>query len=291
MIATMKMGSLELDWKRTYVMGVVNVTPDSFSDGGRYLDPAAALDHGLELLEAGADILDVGGESTRPGAAPVDGAEEKRRVLPVIEALCGRTNAPVSIDTTKSTVADAAVRAGARCINDVSGLTMDPELARVAARHEVGLVLGHIRGTPRTMQQHTDYADCVATVIETLKRSLHKAQSAGVASENIIVDPGIGFGKNVRQNLKLILAAARIRRACARAVLIGPSRKSFIGKLSGAPPTDRVGGTVAACTVAVLYGADIVRVHDVAAVRQAMQLADAFVETRAKTRETVNPKH
>jgi dihydropteroate synthase len=279
------MGSLTLDDSRTFVMGVVNVTPDSFSDGGRFSDPDRAIRHGLSLVEAGADILDVGGESTRPGAEPVSAREEKERVLPVIRGLASETDRPISIDTYKAEVAEAAVEVGAACINDISGLSLEPRLANVAARARVVLILGHIRGTPQTMQKEIDYRDCLSEVIEELARSIGVAESHGVALDSIIVDPGIGFGKTTEQNLELISGAGRIRNECGRRVLIGPSRKGFIGKLTGAPVTERLSGTLVACTVAVTAGADMVRVHDVGPTVQAMRMADAFERARRLSQE------
>ncbi len=263
-------------WDRPYVMGVLNVTPDSFSDGGRYLEVEAAVAHALAMERAGADLVDVGGESTRPGAVPVPAAQEAARVVPVIQRLARLSRVQISVDTYKAEVADAALAAGASWVNDVSGLTLDPDIARVAARHGAGLVIGHMRGTPRNMQDHTDYEDCLREVTEALEASVARALEAGVPRERIVVDPGIGFGKTAEQNLDLILGAGYIRRRLGLPVLVGPSRKSFIGKLTGAPVAERVPGTLAACTVAVLSGADLVRVHDVAEARQAVDLAGWF---------------
>ena len=275
-VPRMRLGKTSLDWSRTYIMGIVNVTPDSFSDGGRFFKTDDAIDQGLALAEAGADILDIGGESTRPGADPVPASEEKNRVLPVIEALASKVAVPISIDTYKAEVAAAAVAGGATLVNDVSGLTLDPELAHVAAEKRVGLVLGHIRGDPRTMQQQTDYEDCLAEVTARLMQSVEQAAAAGVDADSVIVDPGIGFGKTPEQNLELMLGAGRIRRETGRAVLVGPSRKSFIGVFADAPPGNRLYGTLVAVTISVVSGADIVRVHDVRPALQAVALADAF---------------
>ena len=266
-----------LDWSRTYVMGVINATPDSFSDGGRTLDPATAVAHGLALAAAGADVLDVGGESTRPGADPVPVEEELRRVLPVIRGLCSASATPISIDTTKAAVAEAACAAGACLVNDVSGLTADPDLGRVTARAGAALVVMHRRGTPRTMQDRVDYADLVGEIAASLAASLDLAVAAGVPRERIFLDPGIGFGKDIEGNLRLLRCGHHLRSRLGRPVLVGPSRKSFIGKLTGAPVEARLPGTVAACVLARVFGADVVRVHDVAEVRQALQVTDALL--------------
>ncbi len=260
-------------WDRPYVMGVINVTPDSFSDGGRYLSRDKALAHGLALASQGADILDVGGESTRPGAEPVTADDEIARVVPVIEDLAGRVDCALSIDTYKAKVADAAPAAGAVWINDVSGLTLDGDLAEVAAQTGAGLILGHMRGTPRTMQSMTNYDDCVSEVTDALAESVQRALDAGVARDHLVIDPGIGFGKTAEQNLDLILAAGRISKRLGLPILVGPSRKSFIGALTKAPVDQRLGGTLAACTASILAGAHMVRVHDVAEARQAVDLA------------------
>ena len=255
------------------MMGVINVTPDSFSDGGRFLARDAALAHGKKLAEQGADILDVGGESTRPGAMPVEAQDEVARVVPVIRGLAETVDCAISVDTYKASVAQAAVEAGAAWINDVSGLSMDPELALVAARTGAGLILGHMRGNPRTMQSLTDYEDCVAEVTESLAASVGLALRSGVALDRIVVDPGIGFGKTPEQNLDLMLSSGYIATRLGVPVLVGPSRKSFIGALTGAPVESRLPGTLAACTAAVLAGASLVRVHDVQEARQAVDLA------------------
>ncbi|MCD6497838.1 MAG: dihydropteroate synthase [Deltaproteobacteria bacterium] len=263
-------------WDRVYVMGVVNVTPDSFSDGGRYYERSRAVAHGLALERGGADILDVGGESTRPGAEPVSADEEIARVVPVIEALAGAVNCAISVDTYKAEVARAACEAGATWINDVSGLSLDPGLAQVAADMDAGLVLGHIRGTPQIMQSMTDYDDCVEDVSEALIGSVQLAVASGVHLDRIVVDPAIGFGKTADQNLMLMAGSARIRRNTGRPVLVGPSRKSFIGHYTGAPVEERLPGTIAASVVSALSGADVLRVHDVAEIRQALVIVEQF---------------
>lgn len=265
--------TLALD--RTRVMGIVNVTPDSFSDGGRHADPTAAIAHGEALVEAGADLLDVGGESTRPGAPPVAPEEEIRRVVPVVRGLTERVAVPVSVDTMKAPVADAALKAGAAVINDVSGLSADPDLATVAARHGAGLVLMHMRGTPRTMQAEVHYADLVGDVMDALDAAAIRAEAAGVAPDAVAVDPGIGFAKTAEQSLTLLRQTGALL-ALGRPILVGPSRKSFIGKVTGAPVEGRLPGTLAAVVAAVLGGARIVRVHDVAETVEAVRVADAI---------------
>ncbi len=275
-MAPLSLGSQTLDWSRTYLMGVVNVTPDSFSDGGRFLDPAMAVSQGLDLAAAGADLLDVGGESTRPGADPVSAADERARVIPVLEGLREATDTPLSIDTYKAEVAAAACRAGATVVNDVSGLTLDPELGAAVAEAGAALVVGHIRGTPLTMQSDVSYEDVLAEVAHGLQESVDQAVAAGVAPERILVDPGLGFGKSVAGNLTLIRGAGVLRQRLGHPVLLGPSRKSFIGKLTGAEVDERLGGTLAALVVGRLAGADVMRVHDVAEARQAAIITDAL---------------
>ncbi len=253
----------------TRVMGIVNVTPDSFSDGGLYLDPEAAVSHGLELLDEGADLVDLGGESTRPGAGPVAPEEELRRVTPVVERLAER--ATVSIDTSKAVVAEAAIGAGAAMVNDVTALRGDPEMAAACAEAGVEVVLMHMLGEPRTMQEAPVYGDVVEEVLEFLLERARVAEEAGIARERIWIDPGIGFGKTAEHNFALLAATDRFVETGYR-VLVGPSRKRFIGSLDGSGEAERVGGTVAACLVAARKGASAVRVHDVAPVFQALAL-------------------
>ncbi len=247
------------------VMGIVNVTPDSFSDGGEHADASSAIAHGLGLWEAGAAWLDVGGESTRPGAAAVPADEEIRRVVPVIRALRERTAAVISIDTTKAAVADAALAAGAHVVNDVSALQADPGLAEVLAASGAGCILMHSRGTPATMRTLTQYADVVAEVRAELGHCLESALArTGLPAEHFMTDPGIGFAKTPAQSLALIHAIAALRDAFGRPVLMGPSRKSFIGHVLDQPdPHRRLWGTAGAVAACVLNGADVVRVHDV----------------------------
>jgi dihydropteroate synthase len=256
-------------------MGVLNVTPDSFSDGGQFLAPAAALDRALRLADEGADAVDLGGESTRPGAPPVPEAEELRRVVPVIEALRARGfPLAISVDTTKAAVARAAFAAGADLLNDVRAL-QDPLLARAAADAGVPVVLMHSRGTPADMASRAVYADVAAEVTAELEAALARAASAGIPRERTILDPGLGFAKTAAQSVELLARLPELR-ALGRPLLVGPSRKSFIGAVTGAPVGDRLPGTLAAVTAAVLAGAVWLRVHDVAAARQAACLAAAL---------------
>ena len=260
-------------------MGIVNVTPDSFSDGGLYLEPDAAVAHGAHLAEEGASILDVGGESTRPGAAPVDEAEELRRVLPVLERLAGQVDSRLSIDTTKLGVARAAVAAGASVVNDVSALRFSPELAGLVADSDADCVLMHMLGEPRTMQEDPRYDDVVSDVRAFLEERLAFAVSEGVPEERVWLDPGIGFGKTVEHNLELLDRLDEIV-AIGQPVVVGTSRKSFLGKLTGRSERDRLGGTIATNVLAFERGARVFRVHDVAPVSDALRVAAATVRQR-----------
>jgi dihydropteroate synthase len=260
-----------------FLMGVVNVTPDSFSDGGRFADPAAAADHASRLAQEGADLVDLGGESTRPGAPPVPAAEELRRVIPVIERLrAGGFALPISVDTSKPEVARAALDAGADLVNDVQGLA-SPELAALVAARGVPAVLMHTRGTPADMASRAVYGDVVEEVAAELEQALARAERAGVRRERVVLDPGIGFAKTAEQSLALLAGLDRLR-GLGCPLLVGPSRKSFIGKLTGADVADRLPGTLAAVAACVLAGAELVRVHDVAAARQAARVAAAIRE-------------
>ncbi|MDP9228668.1 MAG: dihydropteroate synthase [Actinomycetota bacterium] len=260
-------------------MGIVNVTPDSFSDGGEFLDPERAIAHGGELAEEGADILDVGGESTRPGAEAVPASEELERVAPVVEALAGPDGpgTPVSIDTAKREVAEAALDAGATIVNDVTALRGDPELAGLCAERGCEVVLMHMLGTPRTMQVDPSYGDVVDDVRAFLAERIEFATSRGIDEERIWVDPGIGFGKTLEHNLELLRRLAEFRQL-GRPVVIGSSRKSFIGKLTGAPVERRLGGTIASNVIAYANGADVLRVHDVGPMREALTVAEAILD-------------
>jgi dihydropteroate synthase len=261
---------------RCLVMGVVNVTPDSFSDGGRYLDPDAAVAHGLALAAEGADLLDVGGESTRPGAGDVAEAVELERVLPVVEGLAASAGVPVSIDTRKAAVAAAALRAGAAMVNDVSAGRNDPELLTVAAEAKVALVLMHMRGIPATMQDDPRYDDVVAEVAAFLDERCQAAEAAGVDHDALVVDPGIGFGKRDRDNYALLDALARLTRL-GHPVMVGTSRKGFIGRALDAPVDQRLEGTAATVVWAVQRGARIVRVHDVAPMVRAVRMTESLL--------------
>lgn len=263
-----------------YVMGIVNVTPDSFSDGGRYLDVERAIEHACALLTQGAHILDIGGESTRPGAAPVSEKDELARVIPVIEGiLARRPEAIVSIDTTKAKVAEDALRAGARIINDVSSMETSPEIASIAASTGAALVLMHRRGTPETMQLDTRYEeDLIVTQLAYFRERIAFALRAGVARRQIIVDPGIGFGKNTAQNCALIDRLGELVEGLGQMVLLGTSRKSFIGHILSATPEGRVYGTAASVACGVMRGAHIVRVHDVAQMAQVVKVASAILD-------------
>jgi dihydropteroate synthase len=259
----------------THLMGVVNVTPDSFSDGGLFLDPEAAVAHGLELAEAGAEILDVGGESTRPGAEPVGEEEELRRVVPVIQGL-REAGSRISVDTSKATVAAAALNAGAEIVNDVTALRGDPEMAALCAERGATVVLMHMLGEPRTMQEDPRYEDVVADVKAFLAERLEAAAAAGIDEERVWLDPGIGFGKTGAHNMELLRRLAELREL-GRPLVVGPSRKSFIGKVDGSPADGRLGGTIASSVLAAAEGADVLRVHDVAEVRQALAVAAAIL--------------
>jgi dihydropteroate synthase len=253
------------------LMGIVNVTPDSFSDGGLYLDAEAATAHGRELIAEGAELLDVGGESTRPGAEAVDAAEERRRVEPVVSELAGE-GTPISIDTSKVEVAAAALDAGASIVNDVTALGADPDLGALVAERGAGLVLMHMQGTPRTMQQDPTYDDVVDDVKAFLAERLELALDQGVAEERIWLDPGFGFGKTVEHNLEL-LRRLRELTELGRPLVVGTSRKSFIGKIGGAEVGERLGGTVATCAIAYANGAEVMRVHDVREVAEGLKTA------------------
>ncbi len=261
---------------RPVLMGILNVTPDSFSDGGDHFAPDRALAHARDMIRAGAEIIDVGGESSRPGAAPVTAREEARRVVPVIQALTAESDVMVSVDTVKAAVAEQALDAGAVIVNDISGLHADPRMLDVVRDSGAGCVLMHMRGTPQTMQQHTRYRDLTAEIRRYFLEALRAAEAAGVDRDRFILDPGIGFSKTAEQNL-VLLARCNEFRTLGRPILIGPSRKSFIGAVLSEPnPRRRIFGTAAATACAILRGADIVRVHDVAEMRQAALVAAAI---------------
>jgi dihydropteroate synthase len=257
------------------LMGVVNVTPDSFSDGGLYLDPQAAIAHGRELAAAGAEILDVGGESTRPGAEPVGADEEQRRVVPVIEGLAD-VGCAVSVDTSKASVAAAALEAGATIVNDVTALRGDPGMAALCAERGAIVVLMHMLADPQTMQDDPRYDDVVVAVKEFLDERLEAALAAGIAAEDVWLDPGIGFGKTAAHNMELLRRLGELREL-GRPLAIGTSRKSFIGRVDGSGPGQRLGGTIASSVLAAAEGAAVLRVHDVAEVRQALAVTAAIL--------------
>jgi dihydropteroate synthase len=260
---------------RTRIMGIVNVTPDSFSDGGRWLDPEAAVAHGLRLEAEGADILDIGGESTRPGAETVGVEEEVRRVMPVVAALARRARVPISIDTRNAEVMRRAAAAGARIVNDVAALRHDPDALRVAAETGLPVILMHAQGDPRAMQKDPHYDDVVLDVYDWLEERIETCEKAGIARERIVVDPGIGFGKTLAHNLAL-LGSLSIFHGLGRPVLLGASRKSFIGRLCGGAPADqRLPGSLAAALLGAAQGVQVLRVHDVAATRQALAVWEA----------------
>ncbi len=284
----MQIGARLFEGPGPFLMGVVNATPDSFSDGGLALEPEAASSRALRLAEEGADLVDVGGESTRPGAPRVPLEEEIRRVVPVVERLRSRGFAlPISVDTSKAAVARAALEAGAALVNDVTGLA-DPALARLAAASGAPVVLMHMRGTPADMQSHAIYADVVAEVARELEEAIARAEAAGVPRDRTILDPGIGFAKTAEQSVQLIARAGELR-SLGRPLLVGPSRKSFIGKITGAPVGERVPGTLAAVTACVLAGVEFLRVHDVAAARQAALVAAALRDSAGVSRVERSP--
>jgi dihydropteroate synthase len=256
-------------------MGIVNVTPDSFSDGERFYATEKAVQHAWDLIAEGADIIDVGGESTRPGADPVSEEEEMRRVLPVIEKLAERIRVPISVDTTKATVARRAIEAGASIVNDVSAMRFDPRMVEVVRRAGSGLVLMHMKGSPQTMQRSPAYRSLMGDIFHFLSGRVAFALSRGIRAGQIVVDPGIGFGKTGRHNLEILHRLSELR-PLGRPILVGPSRKAFIGKLLDLPPADRLEGTTAAVAAAVLGGARLIRVHDVAATARVAKVAEAI---------------
>jgi dihydropteroate synthase len=260
--------------KRTYIMGILNITPDSFSDGGLFYTKDTAVDHALKMYDEGADIIDIGGESTRPGAESVSLEEEMKRVIPVIEELAKKLPIPLSIDTYKSRIAQAALSAGASLVNDISGLKFDPEMSAVVAGYKVPVVIMHIKGTPKNMQKNPSYTALIPEIMDYLRGGLKIARDAGIAEDNIIIDPGIGFGKTVEHNLEIIKRLDEFR-GFEKPILIGPSRKSFIGKiLNDLPVTERLEGTAAAAAIGILNGANIIRVHDITAMVRVARVAD-----------------
>jgi dihydropteroate synthase len=279
--------------KRTLIMGVLNVTPDSFSDGGKFFAPDHALKRALALQQSGADILDIGAESTRPGSAAISAAEELRRLLPVLQALRGKMKIPISVDTRKAGVAEIAIGAGAEIINDVSGLNHDPRIAEVAALRRVPLILMHMRGEPRTMQKPPFARNVMKDVTQGLQASIKKARKAGVANSQIIIDPGIGFGKSFQQNYELLQRLPELGKL-GYPLLVGTSRKGFLGRtlalakrgasrqIKSVPPEGRIWATAATVTASILGGAHIVRVHDVAEMAQVASVADLLLDPSSK---------
>jgi len=270
--------------ERTLVMGVLNVTPDSFSDGGKFLQPESAIEQAFAIERAGADLLDIGGESTRPGSVETSASEELDRILPVLEALRGRLKIPISVDTRRASVAELAIRAGAELVNDVSGLRSDPRIAEVAARHRVPLILMHMRGEPRTMQERGFARDVMKDVMQGLRKSVVVARKAGIAKSQIIVDPGIGFGKRFAQNYELLEKLPQLAKL-GYPILVGTSRKGFLGATLArdgkpAPPEERIWGTAATVTASILSGAHIVRVHDVLEMVQVVRVADCVLDPK-----------
>ena len=261
--------------QKTYVMGILNITPDSFSDGGLFLDRENAVQQALRMQAEGADIIDIGGESTRPGADKVSVEDEIKRVVPVIKALAENANIPISIDTYKSEVADAAVKAGASMINDISGLRFDPDMAKVVARHKVPVVIMHIKGTPQDMQNDPAYNALIPEITEYFHECIQIAHDVGIPDDMIVIDPGIGFGKTVEHNLEIIRRLKEFE-WLGKPILLGASRKAFIGKVLGDVPTsERLEGTASAIAIGIYNGANIIRVHDVKEMARVAKIADA----------------
>jgi dihydropteroate synthase len=269
-------GSVTYDLSsRTHIMGVLNVTPDSFSDGGKFFGVDNAVRHALEMVNEGADFIDVGGESTRPGSDPVPLEEELRRIIPVIERLSKETSVPISIDTYKSAVAAQALEAGAVIVNDISGLHFDPKLVDVVADRNASIVLMHIKGTPKTMQQNPEYENVIEEIIEYLQQGIQTAEQRGI--RQIMIDPGIGFGKKLEHNLKILRNLQQFHRL-RYPLLIGPSRKSFIGMILDLSVEERLEGTAAAVAVSVINGAHVVRVHDVRQIKRIVRVIDTILQ-------------
>jgi dihydropteroate synthase len=270
--------------RKTLVMGVLNVTPDSFSDGGKFFSVRHAVEHALEMQRDGADIIDIGAESTRPGSKEISVAEELSRLLPILEALQGKLKIPISVDTQKAAVAEIAIGAGAQIINDVSGLRRDPQMADVVARHGAAIVLMHMRGTPQTMQEMPFAKKVMKDVLGGLKKSAALARGAGIAKNKIVIDPGIGFGKSFEQNYELLAKLTEFAKL-GYPLLVGASRKGFLGKTfaqdgKSAPVEERLWGTAATVTAAILGGAHMVRVHDVKEMAQVARVADCLASAR-----------
>jgi dihydropteroate synthase len=281
-------GIVKLTWrnfildfdKKTQIMGILNVTPDSFSERGTYFDKDAAIERALAMVEDGADIIDVGGESTRPGSDPLPVDEELRRVLPVIKALAPRVSIPLSIDTYKADIARRALDAGAAMVNDISGLRFDPDMPKVVASYDAAVVIMHIKGTPQHMQQNPRYDALIPEILDYLRISIRLAQKFGVREDRMIIDPGIGFGKTFDHNLEILRYLHEFT-LLEKPVLIGPSRKAFLGKILGdAPPSNRLEGTAAAVAISIMNGVHMVRVHDVKEMVKVAKVADAIKRAR-----------
>lgn len=262
--------------QRTYIMGILNITPDSFSDGGRYQEIDKAVEHGIQMVAEGADIIDIGGESTRPGSIRCSVKEELDRVIPVIKELSTQIDVPISIDTYKSDVAQKALQEGAQMVNDISALRFDPKMALVVAEYNVPLVLMHIQGNPQDMQKNPQYKSLIPEIIAELNHGIKRAQEAGIKREMIIIDPGIGFGKTLQHNLEILSMLKKFKRLNAP-ILIGTSRKSLIGQVLGLQVEERLEGTAATVAVSILNGANIIRVHDVLAMKRVAQMTDAII--------------
>jgi len=258
-------------------MGILNVTPDSFSDGGIYLDKKSAVQKGLQLIKDGADILDIGGESTRPGSHPVTAEEEKRRILPVISEIRKKTDALISVDTTKSEVLKSALDAGADILNDISAMRFDPKILGLASKQDIPVIIMHMKGTPRSMQEGPEYVNVIQEIKTFLKQRITDALTAGIKKNKIIIDPGIGFGKRLKDNLKIISNLSAFSEL-GFPILIGVSRKSFIGDLLNLSPEKRIEGTIASSLISILQGAHILRVHDVSSLKKAVIVAEAIMK-------------
>ncbi|MDP2980592.1 MAG: dihydropteroate synthase [Candidatus Omnitrophota bacterium] len=266
---------------RTYIMGILNVTPDSFSGDGIYQDAEKAVETAERLVEDGADIIDIGGESTKPGSEPVTIEEEIKRTIPVIKKLSKRIDVPISIDTAKSEVARLALENGASIVNDITGLGSDRKMIGVIKEFNAKVVVMHIKGTPQTMQANPEYGNLIQEIKDKLRTIIEKAVIGGIKKENIIIDPGIGFGKTLEHNLEILNRLFEFKEL-GLPILVGPSRKSFIGKLTGAEPDKRIFGTIASVAIAIKNGADIVRVHDVKEIKQAVAVSDAITRSGDK---------
>ena len=286
----LKVGKKIFRWgEKTYIMGILNVTPDSFSDGGRFLDPDVAIERALQMQAEGADIIDVGGESSRPGAEPISVKEELRRVVPVLEEICDKLDIPVSIDTYKSEVAEKAIELGVEIVNDISALRFDPNMVKVVADYDVPVILMHMKGTPRDMQINPTYDDVMHEIVSFLYERKEFAISHGVDEHKIILDPGIGFGKRTGKGIEdncEIIRRLRELKVLDSPILVGPSRKTFIGNVCGdneqLPINERLEGTLAAVVLSVINGADIVRVHDVKEVKRCLRLVDFVIRDNQK---------